>query len=1075
MDRQTVVGRTARALACIFAVELLTVPVAGGPLVGLAGDKYRRSYIGMIEQLGGESEQVSGAELATPSALARFTALIIVTRGDAGQKSSGLTPAASAAVAGFVAAGGRVLCAYGCGAPTEIVANNWGSAGWGSQWYTTDARHAITGGMRAGQVVRYGQYRFRMAAAEGPVRALLTEAGGTPAVTSIVHGQGEIIQTCGDLGAGRYDGTTRELATRVLLYLLYGKGQQRFGDELPDMVSRAKRVDLHTPRELAGTDAATSAAAIGSGFATAPTNGLGHGYTLTGADGTWRIHAPPGRARFAPFVYLPLGEADVEAGTTYRAGVRARLNGLDTDTLAPVNVRLRYYDGTATELALDTLSSADLGAEAEWDWLSVQTVAPAGAVRATVEVAMMLPRGSLELDELRFGPTTTAEAIFAAEAPVGVRVKAHPRAFVGPEQAAVLARALKEDDDRGVYGVSRAEMFAAVRQRADAYLAEEGIQVGDHLLPWPPEAMPSFGGGLAWNPLSGAFRDRLDALSLVYLATGDVRYGARAKQLLLALCAWPQWSDPKNKKGALEIGTISLGAVFAYDLCHGILSDEERLFAQEALRRNTLLPMYRELSVAMHDHNFYSLWTAAMGMCALATLGEAEGASTCLRLAEDGLLFYLDARASRHRPESQGYDSWAYGLLINLAEALKRNTGVDHLDHPFLPVIPRFAVAFMANDRKRHAWFSDAGGTVDYVPWHYPLTLLCAWTGDELAGWYLRETRTVGMRSRDVYKLLAYRPGMPAADAAPQSTGAVFPRAGWASLRSDWSVDGTFIALQCSSSGQGHQHLDQGNFLIHRGEQNLAMDCGYASALGATLREFARGSVGHNCVLVDGKGQTRKRGSIPFFRTTARVGYAMADASAAYSPSLAERVHRHFVYIKPDILLVVDDLRAAGGPRAFSWLLHPHSWASEGLATVTLNGEPMVVNGPGGQGHIEVTKGSESMRVRALHDGVTARYVTYPGAEKYNPYVEIKSRPSRDLVLPVLMTFGDTRVNNQDLSVRERRVHLRGHADVGECRVVLMLAGEHGESPQLQVSVNGERLVDLPDLSVAGRGAEAEF
>jgi len=467
----------------------------------------------------------------------------------------------------------------------------------------------------------------------------------------------------------------------------------------------------------------------------------------------------------------------------------------------------------------------------------------------------------------------------------------------------------------------------------------------------------------------------------------------------------------------------------------------------------------------MGNSNGYALWSAAMGLCAIATLGETPGAATCTRLAEDCLLDYWDQRANSHRTEGMGYDSWAYGLLIFLADSLKRDLGVDHLDHPFLPVMPRFATAFLANDRVHLAWFADAGGAPQYVPWHFPLTLLGAYNADGTAGWWLRETGSLSQRGYDHYKVLVFDPDMPVAERDPQRPGDVFPDAGWASLRSGWEPGGTFIALQCSSSGQGHHQMDQNNFLIYCDGVELAQDCGYASSLGGALREFARGAVGHNCILVDGKMQVRKRGTIPFFATSRRLDYAMGDATAAYSSSLLSRAHRHLIYLKPDLLLMVDDLHAAGQPRSFQWLLHPHSSGS--LAQVTRDGQELQVGAPAAPGTVEVIKQEQQMRIRFLHPAdVAVAYVTYPGAEKYNPYIQADIPPTDEVVLVTLLEFGETHAENVAARLSNRAVEFSCRANDKSHHVMLKLAGPGGESPHLKVELAGEVLLDSEDLSI---------
>jgi hypothetical protein len=676
----------------------------------------------------------------------------------------------------------------------------------------------------------------------------------------------------------------------------------------------------------------------------------------------------------------------------------------------------------------------------------------------------MLPIGSIYLDELTLSHVLSPAQIFASEAPLEGLISGRPRVFLSPSEASRLPQWVTDDTETG-FGASRADLFARIRSRADRYMAEATITFEDQSLPWPPTDLPDYGGGVSWNPLAMGIADRLAVLSLVYAATGEESYGRRGADLLTAISNWEQWHDPVNGVPDLDVGYIAFAAAYAYDLLDPLLSPPQRALVQEAIRRNVLLPLYSRLSVEMHDTNGYALWTTVLGLCATATLGEVDGAATCVRLAEDRLLDYWDERASNHRSEGQGYDSWAYGLQLTLADSLQRNFGADHLRHPLLEVLAPFALSFLAGDRVQVAWFADSGGSIDYVPWDLPLTVLAARADDGLAGWYLRETQSLPSRAYDFVKLLYLDPGLPIVEPDPNLPGAVFPRVGWAALRSGWERGGALIALQSSAADQGHSHQDQNNVLIYRGGENLAMDCGYASALQGTVREFARGSVGHNTVLVDGKGQTSNRGSTPYFATSRAVDYVMGDASAAYSGALLSRFHRHLVYLKPDLLIMVDDLHAAGEPRTFQWLLHPHSWGPE--ANVTRDGEALAVGAAAAPGVVEISKGDEVMRLHFLTPpGLGARYVTYPGAESYRPYLQADTSAAENVVVVTLFEFGEARVETTSLDVGHGLVELSCLVAGTVYRVRLGLAGSGGESPRLTVLENGRVLLDRADLAV---------
>lgn len=1043
---------------------------AASPLVGLCGQSYRAFYVAPLESIQAQGLMVSGQDLRDPAALEHYQALIIVSNADPGQQDAGLPAEVEHSVAAYVRAGGRVLCSFGCPPPADVLTGSFSSPGPGSDWFVADNVHPLTEGLQLDQVVRYGAYRYGVSGLGQNGRVLLREADGSPAVTVVSYGLGELIQTCGDLGAtAGADATTGELLSRVLLYLVHGRVQARFGPELsPTEPAPPRAPQVRTPRQLALPAADDTGSVLHRRFrGEGPPPGA-DGYEIGSGRGEmsafWVVRAPTGAQAFAPWLRLPLGEAQVQQDQVYRLAVRARLDGIGHGTFAPAHFELRFFDSAGIELSHPHISTQQVPTDPSWQTLTCQDAAPAGAVRASVTLSGMLPTGSLWLDEMRLTQVLSPAQILASEKPLTGRIAEHPRVFLGPSEGKSLPQWVS-DSRETPFGASRAELFGHIRQRADGYLTEPAITFGEQSLPWPPEELPREGGGVSWNPLAMALADRLASLSLVYAATGEQRYGERGAELLIAISGWPQWYDPVNGRPELDIGYIAFAAAYAYDLLYPLLSVEERALVQEAIGRNVLLPLYTILSTEMDDTNGYALWTSVLGLCATATLGEVEGAATCVRLAEDRLLDYWDERATNHRSEGQGYDSWAYGLQLTLADSLERNFGAGHLDHPLLRVLAPFATHFLAGDRTTVAWFADAGGSTTWVPWDLPLSILAARADDGLAGWYLRETGSLPFEAYDFVKLLYLDASLPVTEPAPDRPGAVFPRVGWAALRSGWEKGGTLIALQCSSADQGHSHHDQNNVLVYRGTENLVMDCGYASALQGMVREFARGSVGHNTVLVDGKGQTARRGSTPYFATSRAVDYVMGDASAACSAAVLRRFHRHLVYIKPDILLMVDDLRAADHPRTFQWLLHPHSWGPE--ASVTRHGKALVVGDPAAPGPVEISKGDQSMRVRFLHPGgLGARYVVYPGAESYRPYLQVDTPLADETVLVTLFEFGKTRCGAVSLNVAGNRVELRCRTADRQYRIMLTLADEDRGSPRLWVSEGRNILLERDDLSV---------
>ncbi|MFW5867520.1 MAG: heparinase II/III domain-containing protein, partial [Armatimonadota bacterium] len=156
--------------------------------------------------------------------------------------------------------------------------------------------------------------------------------------------------------------------------------------------------------------------------------------------------------------------------------------------------------------------------------------------------------------------------------------------------------------------------------------------------------------------------------------------------------------------------------------------------------------------------------------------------------------------------------------------------------------------------------------------------------------------------------------------------------------RTSWDEDATWAALvsrplgghlwaelcdRYALGGTGHNHPEQGHFMLFGRGEVLAYDPGY------TYEKLTRN---HNTILVDGKGQFGDgemwpspkpgRATITGFASEGGVTIIAADPASAYPDERGlTRFDRTFVLAGPDLAVVHDRLEAAE-PSAFSWLLH---------------------------------------------------------------------------------------------------------------------------------------------------------
>jgi hypothetical protein len=140
-----------------------------------------------------------------------------------------------------------------------------------------------------------------------------------------------------------------------------------------------------------------------------------------------------------------------------------------------------------------------------------------------------------------------------------------------------------------------------------------------------------------------------------------------------------------------------------------------------------------------------------------------------------------------------------------------------------------------------------------------------------------------------------------------------------------------------------HNQADKGHFTLYGLGRRWAVDTGYANE----HEPKGRGqTVGHSCILIDGKGQAISgaglgtNGTIAHYENNDRYGYALADCTEAYnrnnkgtSGAVVEHARRHafFVYPRndaPAYAVLMDDIRKDGQPHEFTWqMIYPDQTA----------------------------------------------------------------------------------------------------------------------------------------------------
>lgn len=160
----------------------------------------------------------------------------------------------------------------------------------------------------------------------------------------------------------------------------------------------------------------------------------------------------------------------------------------------------------------------------------------------------------------------------------------------------------------------------------------------------------------------------------------------------------------------------------------------------------------------------------------------------------------------------------------------------------------------------------------------------------------------------------------------PAATGTAFRDSGNYYFRSDWSRGASFLHFHCGTMGAGHGHSDQLHFdLFSRGE-DILVDGGRFTYVDKPERYEFKDPSAHNTTTVDGRKFTVCKDSWECSKLCSPVNQKFADRGIyGYAEGghlgyydLAGGgvfVNRRILFIRPDILVVVDEFYTGGKHR----------------------------------------------------------------------------------------------------------------------------------------------------------------
>ena len=466
--------------------------------------------------------------------------------------------------------------------------------------------------------------------------------------------------------------------------------------------------------------------------------------------------------------------------------------------------------------------------------------------------------------------------------------------------------------------------------------------------------------------LGSLVKQGLDPLVKAYILTGDERYAHASIQWVLKVASYdPNGVSMTNNFADSE---CMYQMAFVYDACFDLLSEDEKERLRDGIvpRAERFYQRWRNmLEAKVFSGHIWQHILERLFKTSVALLDEVPEAKTWLNFVYE---VYL-ARSPVLGPDDGGWWNGNHYVelngitLMDLPMFFKSWTGVDIIRSPFYENIPFWLIySFPANSYSEgfgngtEKQFGQKLGVLGFMD------ALARITGNRYAAWYADYQLKNGVISEGwnpfyfghlppkqghtIYDDDEFRwfriqwdlpdpPELPA-DIKQLPLARVFRETGSVNMHTDlFKVENNLMVSMRSSpyGSTSHAHADQNGFNIQYGGEKLFYNSGYRPSMGVPhYVKWFKATIGHNTVLIDGKGQPigagESYGWIPRFLHGHDISYAMGDASKAYDNQLRERqvagmklFRRHLIFLRPSIIVIYDELEA-DHEAEWTWLIH---------------------------------------------------------------------------------------------------------------------------------------------------------
>jgi hypothetical protein len=426
-----------------------------------------------------------------------------------------------------------------------------------------------------------------------------------------------------------------------------------------------------------------------------------------------------------------------------------------------------------------------------------------------------------------------------------------------------------------------------------------------------------------------------EVVSFAWLLTRDSRYGEAARKFTLKLAGWNPDGPTAFKLNCEAAKPMLHRLPRAYDWAYPLFTEEERARIRAVmLRRASDAWNSGEVRQAVgHLNQPYSshgnrTWHK-LAEFAIAALGETPEADQYLQYAVTKFFNAYPVWSDEDGGWHEGL-SYLSGYTVKTTwwmHIAQHSLGIDPYKKPFFANIGDYAM-YSAPPGTPDLGFGDLAFRPPSAGWSF-LHYFTRRMKNPHWAWWLNAWNIPEQASEPVLDFI-WSAADPVTAAAPASLPAskVFRGTGIAVMNSNLLDGRRNVQVRFKSSPMGrwsHGHDPHNSFTLNAYGVPLLVNNVYRDLYGTPFhKEWVWSTRAQNAVLVNGQGQKSHSadlgGRILKHEFTDGLDYVVGDATESYEGRLT-RARRHVVFLKPDIVILADELEAPQ-PSTFQFMLH---------------------------------------------------------------------------------------------------------------------------------------------------------